>query len=527
MRVLFFLAFLLLPIISKAANFNDCLSCHKGIEQMPPPHNFSCQSCHVLPKDRNKPLTSHNMIIKNPSAPKYWNTFCYKCHAKQIDDVEHSLHYTAYGEINKTLLTLLHKKTNYTVQDLPSKGKNTLETLSFQFLRENCLKCHISTEGEKGTGLYRPSGCAACHMPLSKDGIYLGKDKAMHGKPSNIAYHSFIKPQMQNCLSCHNKQYVGTDYLGMFPKEFGETYRTPINKEGNFPPVIYGIDYDYLAKDVHYKAHMTCMSCHTKQEVMGNGKFYHNETQSLQVSCQTCHGGYHTKPTRYFKNIKLFNPNIPGHKYHENVSCSACHAQWTIYDFGFYALKDDTKDYTKWSAFTLTGNPQADKFLSNAIGLMEEGKTPPPPMQEDFLTGKLVPGLWHIGYLFTRWEYVILGKMGSKYVILRPMYQYYFSYKNAQGKVIVNNKFMGTDWEPYFPHTIGKARSCLFCHGNKTVAGDGFYPLKDNYATNLMRPTTCAQSNVRVLNNKEKENLINYTPLFKKEYLRHLNYYKK
>jgi hypothetical protein len=81
------------------------------------------------------------------------------------------------------------------------------------FLRRRCLRCHIHTADPGGRGLYRATGCAACHMLYGNDGRYQGSDQAIdrskEGYPTKHEFTTLI-PNTQ-CLHCH-AQWSYQDY---------------------------------------------------------------------------------------------------------------------------------------------------------------------------------------------------------------------------------------------------------------------------------------------------------------------------
>ena len=500
-----------------AGNFNSCVKCHH-VEDIGTHHNFSCLQCHVLAKYR-KDVYSHKLVVKNPSSLKYVNVFCAKCHKQDIYNIEHSLHGTLSGSIAITrylwgaqntlkphygMIAVGNLKALPALHDYPA-GKKPKDLVN-NFLRRKCLRCHLLNNGtDKGVGaldLYRLKGCAACHMPVSAYGRYLGEDKVLYGKSVYSKYHRFLKvPPMHNCLSCHNTEFVGTDYKGLFPHDFPYSFNSPILKSGTFPPSPYGIEFHHLISDVHFREGMTCVDCHRKSGVMGDGRLYASESVkgALKVTCQDCHGGFLKNPSEkwvtridkkyYFTGVyghiwklKIFNKNLIPHKlYHKNVSCSACHAAWQNENYQYNALLSYKPNYLMWQNLTDQEDPYLSNFLNNAIKGIKLGKTPPKPQMPDRITEKMYPGIWYFGWLMRRWSYFTLGLTNyGEYKILRPLFQYRLSYVNNKGRVIINDirktsngRVMGA-FIPYDPHTITLyGKSCADCHNNKFIFNSG------------------------------------------------------
>jgi len=358
---------------------------------------------------------------------------CVECHEKEVRNYKHNMHYTLSKAINITREAWGIKDSNVTFQTLPNVKKDIKNPsdLVDDFLRRKCLKCHINSKTNiKNSGIKREVSCLACHEPHQANG------KCQRDK---IA--------IDKCLSCHNKNYIGGDYKGLFPKDEEASYRAPLRKDGRYPQVKYGIDYHHLQSDVHFQKGMTCVSCHSAKD-MHEGK---------KVSCSDCHK----------------NPSAKNHSaYHKNISCSACHASWNNSSYELSVFRDDIADYAKWKKLTLQEDEYLSKFLHDALKSKEKIK----PMMPDWVSGGLKKGVWYSGYRYRRWEdFVLANSNGGKIKILRPLYQYRISYRDENGTMILDDesKINGTKieaWIPYTPHTISKhAKSCERCHDNPLI----------------------------------------------------------
>jgi len=433
----------------------DCVQCHTIEHFDTKHHDFSCSACHLRPEKRDA-YDHKTDIVLHPDSLENASLFCGACHAKEIEGVLHSSHVTLKNAINQTR-HLWGAKGNFTLQTLPHASSSIKEPkdLVDDFLRRKCLKCHIGSQGSGEEGMYRGKGCMACHMEYAKDGSYHGSDLTVQGKQPYAKIHTMSqKPPMSACLSCHNKNFIGTDYLGLFPKDFEQSYRAPITAEGKYPPRMYGTDYHHLTEDIHYQKGLTCVDCHTKSDVMGG---MHSKKDDLKkVTCQTCH-----------TTIK----NNEAHaRYHQNVSCSACHASWQMSNYELSVFRDDRKDYDKWKHLIKQEDAYLETFLTKAIAAKEK----PEPMMPDWIDGTLEKGIWYSGWRFRRWETVLLGNdEHGKVKLLRPLYQYRISYRDENATMILNDVATLNDgepiesFEPYSPHTITtKAKSCESCHEN-------------------------------------------------------------
>lgn len=435
---------------------DECISCHKIEKFDQKNHDFSCVECHIVPQKRN--TYTHEDIVLHPDSPQTINLFCTSCHQKDINNVSKSLHATLKGSLNITRTLWGIKDSNVTLATLPLPKEHITEPkdLVDDFLRRKCLKCHTGNQGSGEEGMYRGQNCMSCHIAYGQDGQYRGSDITMQGKKPYAKIHSLSqKVEMSTCLSCHNKTFIGTDYQGIFPKDHDKSYRAPLTKEGLYPQSIYGTDYHSLTEDIHFQKGLTCLDCHTKNEMMGDGKSYENESQTTTAHCATCH--------------KTLSKNEAHETYHSKVSCSACHASWQMNNYELSVFRDDTKDYNKWKDLI----NQEDTYLANFLRHAIATKQKPEPMMPDWVSGEMKEGIWYSGWRFRRWEHLLLGNTKEGMIkILRPLFQYRISYRDKNGVMILDDvqSIDGKKIEafmPYDPHTITKnAKSCESCHEN-------------------------------------------------------------
>ncbi len=530
-------------------DFGDCMACHEGIEAISPNHPFACATCHLLSKDRqDKPLKNHQSILRNPSDPMTVRQFCLPCHKKEVVKLEHSLHWTMAGVINQTRFLWGAQETAAPaiygikghLKPLPdpdfSKVPEKPEILVDDFLRRRCLRCHIHTKGPGGAGLYRATGCAACHMHYGDDGRYQGKDPAISkSKAGYPLKHTWTKriPDEQ-CLHCHHQNHVGADYHGLFEHDYNDVFRSPL-VQGKPKPTTHGLDYHHLAKDVHAERGLWCIDCHTPSDVMGNGISYSYEMEVPKRSCRDCHGGFGKQSPDlsisatteapggfYFVSkgsgrkhpLPLFSPASAAHRIgaHKSVRCSACHAQWSYQDYGLSVMREAIIQDYKWIDLTVQGDRQIEKELKTHMEKDVIGY----PVSTDWLSGEKKPGIWSMGWRFRRWEPMPLGvDHTGRFAILRPRYQYLISTVNRLGHVSLDSitpargDGSGRGWAfmPYVPHTIAPfGRGCLSCHQNRVAAGLGPED-KPTIDTELTIPSPPAVKTMRLLSSEEQKHL--------------------
>lgn len=126
--------------------------------------------------------------------------------------------------------------------------------------------------------------CTACHGPTRADGTPI--DNATY-QPDCADCHKQQGDKVADsvCVACHQRQ---------------------------------GLERTRFTDDVHVAAGMTCMSCHSKREMHGDGKSYVSQLDkgAMDTKCENCHASR-------VKN--------EAHTVHEkSLDCSACHTKAVI-----------------------------------------------------------------------------------------------------------------------------------------------------------------------------------------------------
>jgi hypothetical protein len=267
-------------------------------------------------------------------------------------------------------------------------------------------------------------------------------------------------------LACHYGNYVGFDYYGRFEHDFNYEYRTPFTtKNKYFRP--YGLEYHQLKPDIHQIRGLLCIDCHKGEELMKKG--------GKKPSCEKCHSSKELQrslPAEVENRQGLFilhgrdgkDHTIPlmQHPAHEgqteNITCQACHAQWTFSDFGKHFLRSDTDDFTAWANLSVQGSFELETILDNNNDF---DKPELPAQMTDKLTGEPEIGLWHKGLTMRRWESPILGRDDKgRITTMRPILDYFLSWMDEEENVrfdSVQSQAPDMGMRPYVPHTTGPA----------------------------------------------------------------------
>ena len=530
-------------------NVSDCLSCHRGIASAGKGHDFACRICHVLPQDRERALKDHSRIIRNPARLSSAQKICSPCHQNQVQNFQTSLHATLAGMINQTRFLFGAQASAFppvfgaggNLPLLPS-AKAQIDRpadLVDDLLRRKCLGCHVEAAGSEHTPPYRSRGCAACHVIYASDGRYHGQDQAIDGGQSGYPkVHGLTAdiPDSQ-CLKCHQPNYVGSDAHGLFERDYDSFFQEAMLGDRRAHEQTQGAVHS-LAQDVHTRRGLQCVDCHSREDVMGDGRLAGFALDSPGTSCQECHGGFarskpssevdglHIESGKWFfdakdgtrRQVPRFVADALSHnpRVHSRLRCSACHAQWTAHDYGLSLQRQDGGDFRVWTYLIRQGDPRLEAELEKLLA-----DTDRTPTSRDLLTGKSGLGVWLKGYRFRRWENMVLGvDHQGRISLLRPLHQYRISYVDEQSRVLLDSVVpvrgddQGPGWAymPYVPHTTAKqGRPCQTCHGQTMAAGLGWS--KDAGLTagtdfELLRPSPPAIDSMRLLNADERRRLL-------------------
>ncbi|MFN3921829.1 MAG: hypothetical protein ACK4K4_05470, partial [Caldimicrobium sp.] len=318
-----------------------CLLCHneKIQEKAHSVEILGCSSCHLGNPFATSKKEAHRGIVKNPSDLRVVEKTCGQpnCHPGDIKKVRNSLMATNHGIIKRLLYVfreekLLQEFSYIKVADLYSKHKDFEKSFALDYFKKLCGSCHLYLEKEKFEGFLaeKGGGCSACHLLGSKKDL---KEKKLHPKLSKAV-------PLEKCVLCHNRSgRIGFTYQGLYEgSQGGIFHKTWID----------GRELLAIEPDVHFKAGLHCIDCHTREEIMGDGNFYHNIEEALEITCETCHKGKGlTKKGRILNNLikkgdKLFlKSKITGKehpvktpspscedRFHKRLSCSACHSEY-------------------------------------------------------------------------------------------------------------------------------------------------------------------------------------------------------
>jgi hypothetical protein len=316
-------------------NMLRCVDCHGGNPNVPEPKSNDPKAllammrrAHVpMPKDVTEKqmgiiasldrLPSDFIRFINPSDLRVAEQTCgqAECHGVLRGDVvrrvKRSLHATLAGysllvaQLGESIDTfgiravkaLKASQTAGAVNVLGSFKELKPSSLASAFLG-NCLQCHIQAyPPQPQKGVFRSSGCAACHMPYADD----GKSREAHWQPlarvrqswrtAHPFVHAFLPrpddtkpiglPKMSQCRHCHTQ---GMRIQQNFVGKHGEA-------------------------DIHFRRGMICSDCHTDADMHGDGNLSMRQAMAVEIRCESCHGTVDRPATMRTANGRLV-PNL-------------------------------------------------------------------------------------------------------------------------------------------------------------------------------------------------------------------------
>ena len=306
-----------------------CYTCHQGIEEISSSHKMSCVRCHGGNRRAKSLPRAHKGLVANPSSMENAPRFCGKCHESHVNKISRSMMATAKGMINITRFGWGAQPADEmpyslypTEQEQPYPPSSDGHEVD-GFLKTKCLRCHLDTPGPHRPGDYRATGCSACHMVYTNDGLSLSHDRAIQAlqekeKTQNRFERKFANKPLSNrrgypilhkfttaipsvqCEHCHQNNGVGGEFEGLFAKPARP--RSVPKSINDKKPVLYGKEHKFLVPDIHREKGMHCIDCHIGDEI--KPKIEPEGLRSaIQIRCTDCHGT-RSKPPEGFKLIE-------------------------------------------------------------------------------------------------------------------------------------------------------------------------------------------------------------------------------
>lgn len=412
-----------IPVRAAWDEDKGCLACHAGIERFadgPVMAELACTFCHGgNGVESGNKAVAHKSLTANPADLRVVERTCGACHAEEMERVRRSLHATSAGIIDATRRafgTPAHGP-SYAARavdgpaDRPSAVARFLQlprhdpvrpegadnSPAHDYLRSQCLGCHLWNYGEPAAGSHRASGCAACHVAYSDAGTYEGGDRAIDRKQTGRPrlHRLAAVPPMSQCLRCHNRpDRIGRNFVGDGAAagaghhgDAAETGHGNGNGQGSGHGGGNGAGHGHgegpRTADVHYQRGLACLDCHDRDDLHGDGRLYRRMADAVAIRCTNCHGTPATEATlTNARGDKLANlarkdgkviltardgkshvvPQLKGAelgmmgemlkrrlpKHLDRAECAACHAQWSPQCTGRVLGQDMARSAPDW-----------------------------------------------------------------------------------------------------------------------------------------------------------------------------------
>jgi len=331
-----------------------CKTCHIGIEEISPSHpsnTFGCAVCHGgNPASLDKQTAHEHMLgVAHPGSLEVASLSCGStgpngeaCHSQnheqaknEVDLVKTSIMSTKAGELSSVRMMFGLDKT----KDVPKLKKNEVaihysnpiaglaQEKGFQ---DSCLSmCHQGGGGLLPGSQNTARGCEVCHVLTNPQQTYQGSDSVMKGFEAGHGMTHQLTTQIPytQCNQCHNQgihdpiqmQFSNRPDLAKVVKDWKNGDKDWANRLANY----------YLPGELFAKCEVSldCIDCHTRQDVMGDGKMWTSQYDAVHIQCMDCHGSTTSPPlTKTIKSAddpafdeKISNPVFPELKVGEQI----------------------------------------------------------------------------------------------------------------------------------------------------------------------------------------------------------------
>jgi hypothetical protein len=265
------LAALLLSVLCRGAEA-DCLTCHPGELPSTDPHTaVPCVGCHDGRPVAGQQEAAHDGLIAGTGTPEGLRAGCGGCHPQQVESVAHSLMYSGRGVVNVTRYVLGEQATPNGGAGFESLGYSPADFL----LSKLCAGCHLGSDAASrragSPGMQRRGGCLGCHLQTDPTGA-----------------HPLLTARIGDarCFGCHARSgRISLSYAGL-----AEVDPDPTAEQKERGYLDDGRLVEHKAADVHQRAGMACIDCHTGVGLMGDGKrLFHHQEEAVDIGCSDCH----------------------------------------------------------------------------------------------------------------------------------------------------------------------------------------------------------------------------------------------
>lgn len=437
--IVFSAAAWLLAVAPHAAG--SCAGCHAAESTgMAPFHQVSCSVCHAGEPDAAEAQAAHAGLIAYPGNLSNAAATCGACHPQQAASVPANMMATGAGMVRTTRKVFGEPETG-AIADLGHSHADTL-------LRTRCVMCHLGRDKrERRVDVNdRGGGCLACHV---------------NAYPPDAHPRITRKVTDDRCFGCHSRSgRAALGYAGLAEVTEDALEHLPDDRLGRLPD---GRLVQRKAGDVHHRAGLACIDCHTAAGLMGAAGHARHAAQAVDIACTDCHGpgtradaaghlltanrgsvlehvtvrGGDRALTRRIAGGSVAIPaytngSHPLETEHARLTCNACHTQWAHQCYGCHTSYDPSG--SSWDH--LTDQPVAGRWEERRWGVTSG--LPALGVDADDRVTTVIPGMI-MTLEHPSWD--------------EPRFVRLFA--------------------PTSAHTTGRARSCASCHCAPEALGFG------------------------------------------------------
>jgi hypothetical protein len=448
---------------------DGCVQCHMARQSgFNPAHAFAaadCSACHAGNPGSPDQAAAHEGLIAFPGDLASAARACGRCHADRVAGVAGNLMQSGHGIVRKTRAVIDGTPSAHGAANFQSLGDSVADSM----LRKQCASCHLG-QPKRSHALDvtrdRGGGCGACHI----------NDYPQDAHPALT-----IRVDDGRCFGCHSRSArISLSYAGL--AEIPPTDATGAAPELRLAD---GRPVERRPADVHYRAGMSCIDCHTSVGLMADAGDASHQREAVDIDCSDCHGNdkprltmrdwgaefaslrkhvpfavtaetrflattnnntplwhvelradgawLHTKNTG--RVLRIPEPDAGHHGRdtpHERLSCAACHSQWAPQCYGCHMQFDPDGEQWDHIARAATPGRWSDRFWHADNGLPALGVNAGNRI-EPFVPGMIMS-------------------------VAHP----------AWDEVRFSRRFA-----PLSPHTSGASRSCASCHEASNALGLG------------------------------------------------------
>jgi hypothetical protein len=464
----FFYPWLLIPLCVfcyQGAMAQGCTRCHVAeIKGFTGTHSLfaqACALCHAGKAEASTESEAHRGLIAFPGNMDSAQKICGGCHRDKVGSVQQSLMHSGAGLVATTREGFDEPTDRPGHNDMAHLTHSPADSL----LRKQCASCHLGQQKRAhrlNPTFDRGGGCLACHI-----------------NTQSLLAHPDLSARVSDarCFGCHSRSgRVSLNFAGLAETDTVAATNQQLED---------GRSVEVLPADIHHKAGMGCIDCHTENDVMAVGADHSvkRAKQAVDIACVDCHDITRTItraqwPSRYRNLLKrisfshdadtpfpvtakgtpLWNVELRGTKarlhrkdgrgvlvipayqaskhplakQHARLNCSACHSQWAPQCYGCHM------DYD--AGLNQFDHMEQKNTAGRWISLRSDVRNTLPPLGVNS-ANRIVPVL-----------------PGMIMTATHPLWP----------KTLFKRRFQSIE-----PHTTGAARSCASCHRESTALGLG------------------------------------------------------